>query len=365
VRTDELDYDLPDEAIAQTPADPRDSARLLVDTGAGTSPVDRSVADLASLLRTGDLLVVNDTRVLRARVAVRRTTGGGGEVLLLEEDGDGWWQALCRPSRKLAVGEIVTAQQGELEFEVGETLADGRRRVRPLLAGAPAAAGLLESLEVSGVAPLPPYITEVLDDPERYQTVFAERPASAAAPTAGLHLTPEVLEELAARGIQVVHVELVVGLDTFRPITADTVESHEIHSESYRVPPSTWEAVERTRASGGRVVAVGTTSVRALESAAATGELAGRTRLFITPGYGFRVVDVMMTNFHLPRSSLLAMIEAFVGARWRELYATALTRGYRFLSFGDAMLLEREGGDATPTTIEPGPTTPTPESSPA
>jgi S-adenosylmethionine:tRNA ribosyltransferase-isomerase len=363
VRTDELDYELPDEAIAQTPADPRDSARLLVDTGAGTSPVDRSVADLAALLRPGDLLVVNDTRVLPARVAVRRATGGGGEVLLLEEEDDGWWQALCRPSRKLAHGEVVAAQQGVLRFEVGDTLADGRRRVRPLLDGAPAGDRLLGALDVSGVAPLPPYITEVLADAERYQTVFAERPASAAAPTAGLHLTPEVFGELAERGVEIVHVELVVGLDTFRPITADTVEAHEIHSESYRVPQSSWEAVQRTHRDGGRVVAVGTTSVRALESAAATGELAGRTRLFVTPGFEFRVVDVMMTNFHLPRSSLLAMIEAFVGPRWRELYATALARGYRFLSFGDAMLLER-GSVPAETIAAPNAAATPPESSP-
>lgn len=370
MRTDDLDYDLPPEAIAQTPVEPRDRARLLVDTGAGTEPVDHCVSDLASLLRTGDLLVVNDTRVLPARVAVRRSTGGGGEVLLLEEaeqsepselpgrsSSSGWWQALCRPSRKLAVGDVVTAEHGGLSFQIGEALADGRRLVRPLLDGEAAGAGLLAALAESGVAPLPPYITETLDDAERYQTVFAQRPASAAAPTAGLHLSPEVLGEIAAKGIEFARVELVVGLDTFRPITSDTVEAHEIHSEWYSVPESTWSAVQRTRSAGGRVVAVGTTSVRALESVAASGRLVGRTRLFITPGFRFQVVDVLMTNFHLPRSSLLAMIEAFIGGRWRDMYRTALGRGYRFLSFGDAMLLERtELGTATTTSDETGTT---------
>ncbi|MHB1137383.1 MAG: tRNA preQ1(34) S-adenosylmethionine ribosyltransferase-isomerase QueA, partial [Microthrixaceae bacterium] len=343
VHTDELDYELPPEAIAQTPVEPRDAARLLVDLGPDVAPLDRAVADLAQLLRPGDVLVVNETRVLPARVAIRRSTGGSGEVLLLETHGDeGWWQALCRPSRKLRVGELVGAVDGALGFEVGEPLDDGRRLVRPVVEGdVVAGEALLGALDVSGVAPLPPYITEVLDDAERYQTVFSSRPASAAAPTAGLHLTPQVLEDLDAAGVQVQRVELVVGLDTFRPITTDTVEAHEIHSEWYRVPAATWGAVQAARAEGRRIVAVGTTTVRALESMASTGEEHGRTRLFITPGYEFRVVDVLMTNFHLPRSSLLAMIEAFVGRRWRTLYRTALDRGYRFLSFGDAMLLER------------------------
>lgn len=353
MRTDELDYDLPPEAIAQTPVEPRDTARLLVDTGADVAPVDRSVFDLPGLLGPGDLVVVNDTRVLPARVAIRRETGGGGEVLLLEERDGGWWEALCRPSRKLRVGELVRAQHGDLTFEIGETLDDGRRAVRPLLEGEPAAEQLLPALDVAGVAPLPPYITETLDDAERYQTVFAQRPASAAAPTAGLHLTRDLLAELAERHIELARVELVVGLDTFRPITTDTVEAHEIHSEWYQVPEATWAAVRRTQESGGRVVAIGTTSVRALESAAATGELQGRTRLFITPGFRFQVVDVLMTNFHLPRSSLLAMIEAFVGPRWRELYGTALRRGYRFLSFGDAMLLTRDTSSSATATATP------------
>ena len=338
MRTDELDYDLPEDRIAQTPVEPRDSARLLVDRGSGVELEDRVVRDLPSLIRPGDLVVLNDTRVLPARVAIRRECGGAGEVLLLEPVEDGWWQALCRPSRKLREGETFDAVDGDLRVEMGGELDGGRRLVRPLHDG-----DLVAALSRSGTAPLPPYISERLDDQERYQTVFAERPASAAAPTAGLHLTPDLLDAIRARGATIAHVELVVGLDTFRPISTDRVEDHDIHSEHYAVPAATWDAVHRTRAAGHRVIAVGTTSVRALESAAATGELSGRTRLFITPGYEFAVVDVMMTNFHLPRSSLLAMIEAFAGARWRELYATAVARGYRFLSFGDAMLLGRAG----------------------
>jgi S-adenosylmethionine:tRNA ribosyltransferase-isomerase len=337
MRTDELDYELPDAAIAQTPAEPRDAARLLVDRGADLEPADARVADLPDLLQRGDLVVVNDTRVLPARVQVTRAGGGAGEVLLLEETGDGWWRALCRPSRKMHPGEVVRSAIEGLAFELGEAEA-GTRLVRPLHDGP-----LTEVLEQVGTMPLPPYITRRLTDADRYQTVYADRPASAAAPTAGLHLTPAVLERVAQVGAQLARVELVVGLDTFRPIASERVEDHDIHSERYRVPPATVELLRSTRESGGRVVAVGTTSVRALETYAATGEAEGRTSLFITPGHEFALVEVLLTNFHLPRSSLLAMIQAFVGPRWRDLYAEALRRDYRFLSFGDAMLLERAG----------------------
>ncbi|MGB3412932.1 MAG: tRNA preQ1(34) S-adenosylmethionine ribosyltransferase-isomerase QueA [Microthrixaceae bacterium] len=338
MRTEDLDYDLPPELIAQTPNEPRDSARLLIDRGADAPPDDAVVRDLAEFLRPGDLLVVNETRVLPARVLINRRGGGGGEILLLEplDDDSNDWQALCRPSRKLKPGEIVTSKRGDLELEMGGNLEGGLRIVTPRPKG-----DLLEALDEAGVAPLPPYITTRLEDEERYQTVFAKRPASAAAPTAGLHLSAAVFDELGRLGVEVARLELVVGIDTFRPITTDLVEDHEIHSEWYRVPPETWDLVQETRARGGRIVAVGTTSVRALESAAKSGELQGRTRLFITPGFEFRVVDLLMTNFHLPKSSLLAMIEGFVGPRWRQLYSIAVERRYRFLSFGDAMLLNR------------------------
>lgn len=337
MRTDDLDYELPGSSIAQTPAEPRDSARLLVDAGAGVPPEDRVVRDLPSLVRPGDVVVLNETRVLPARVAVHRPGGGAGEVLLLEEREEGWWEALARPGRKLRPGDVVSSVAGSVRFEVGPDLPDGRKLVRPLAEG-----DLLDALAGAGEMPLPPYIHEPLEEPDRYQTVFAgERAASAAAPTAGLHLTPAVLDGLRAAGAVVCTVELVVGLDTFRPVTTEQLEDHVIHTERYEVPPATWDEVRAAADDGRRVLAVGTTCVRALESVASRGELAGRTDLFITPGYEYRVVDVLLTNFHLPRSSLLALVEAFVGPRWRDLYATAVDRGYRFLSFGDAMLLHR------------------------
>lgn len=345
--TSELDYELPEQAIAQTPAEPRDSARLLValDSGAGPDdPVDpvvrhHAVSDLPGLLRAGDLLVVNDTRVIPGRIPIRRPGGGGGEVLLLEEGPDGSWEALCRPSRRLPEGTVVSSVGGNLELRLGRDLGDGRRLVTPSAAGESCwEAGL----GADGKVPLPPYISTEPDDPERYQTVFSRRPGSVAAPTAGLHLTEDLMSALADAGIEIATVELMVGLDTFRPVSTERLEEHEIHSERFEVPEGTWDAVMRTRAGGGRVVAVGTTSVRALESRASGRGSRGRTDLFITPGHRFSVVDVLMTNFHLPRSSLLALLSAFVGDRWRDLYRTALAEGYRFLSFGDAMLVARQ-----------------------
>jgi S-adenosylmethionine:tRNA ribosyltransferase-isomerase len=355
VLTSDLDYPLPPEAVAQEPASPRDSARLLVDHGAGSAPGHMTVRDLPTLLEPGDLLVVNDTRVLRARVLVERSGGGAGEVLLLEpstEAGDGWWEALVRPSRKLRPGAVVRATSGSLQVELGEPLEGGRRLVRPVRPDGVGDHWLLDELDTSGQVPLPPYITAPLDDAERYQTVFSRRPASSAAPTAGLHLTEEVVAQCRAKGVELARVELVVGLDTFRPIEVDNVEDHPIHSEWYRVPDSTWDAVQSTRSAGGRVVAVGTTSVRSLESRAATGQADGRTSLFITPGFSYAVVDLLMTNFHLPRSSLLALVQAFVGERWHDLYGEALDAGYRFLSFGDASLLRRTDLRATGPAVE-------------
>lgn len=343
MRTDSLEYELPSRLIAQRPLDRRDDARLLVD-GGPTGPSHSHVRDLPALLDPGDLLVVNTTKVLPARVPVERPGGGSGEILLLEDRSAGWWEALCRPSRKLPPGVAVHSTGGALRFEMGEDLGDGRRLVRPIpTTGSQMGhdeSALLGALAEDGQMPLPPYIHESLADPERYQTTYAERPGSAAAPTAGLHLTPRVLDELRRCGVGVATVELVVGLDTFRPISTEYVEDHPIHCEHYRVPERTWHEVGTTRMRGGRVVAVGTTTTRALESVTHTGGLSGRTDLFITPGFGFRVVDRMMTNFHLPRSSLLAMVEAFVGPCWRDMYALAVAEEYRFLSFGDATLLD-------------------------
>ncbi len=324
---DDIDYELPVTAIAQSPLEPRDQARLLVDRG--HSVEHARIADLPALLRSGDLVVVNNTRVLPARLLVRRPSGGQAEILLLEEGDDQWWEALAKPSRKLAVGDHLTV--GPLTIEMGQDLGQGRRRVR-LEVGE---RDLHEVLAEVGTPPLPPYIEAVLDDPSRYQTVFADRPLSAAAPTAGLHFTDDVLAGLAAQGIAVASVELAVGLDTFRPVSVERLDDHVMHSEWYRVPDATAAAV----AAASRVVAIGTTTVRALESWAATGERSGRSDLFIRRPYPWRVVDVMLTNFHLPRSTLLCLVDGFVGDRWRDLYRTALSDGYRFLSFGDAMLL--------------------------
>ena len=334
VRLEDLDYNLDPALIAQVPMEPRDAARLLVDRGRD-EPDDRHVRDLPELLRPGDLVVVNDTRVIPARLRLRRATGGASEVLLLEprdaERRD--WEALIRPARKLPRGTVLFDEGGQAVVEIGTRTAAGDTFVVTVLGpGDP-----LTTIADHGEMPLPPYLHTTLEDPDRYQTVFAQEPGSAAAPTAGLHLTADVFAGLAARDIGWVAVELVVGLDTFAPITSEDPLTHRMHSERYRVPDESWAAGNDAR----RVVAVGTTSVRALESAAATGQLTGRTELFLHPGREPTVVDVLMTNFHLPRTTLLLMIEAFVGPRWRGLYAHAATCGYRFLSFGDAVLLDR------------------------
>jgi S-adenosylmethionine:tRNA ribosyltransferase-isomerase len=301
------------------------------------------VRDLPELLRAGDLLVLNETRVLPARLALHRATGGAAEVLLLEPlDGERRrWEALVRPARRLKPGEALVDAAGDAVVRMGERTAAGDTFEVELVAPPDGSLDALAVLDRVGEMPLPPYITERLADAERYQTVYAREPGSAAAPTAGLHLTTELLERLRGAGVESVTVELVVGLDTFQPIAADDPLAHRMHTERYRVPEATMARCRHVRRDGGRVVAVGTTAVRALESAAASGHLSGRTDLFIHRGFDWRLVDVLMTNFHLPRTTLLVMIDAFVGPRWRSLYAHALTGDYRFLSFGDAMLLDR------------------------
>jgi S-adenosylmethionine:tRNA ribosyltransferase-isomerase len=360
VETSAFDYELPPELIAQHPIEQRDAARLLVDRGPVELPDHRGVRDLPDLLAPGDLLVVNDTRVLPARLHLRKETGGAVEVLLLERlsaDPTDGWEALVRPSRKVPPGSVLSSARPEVAGGVGvevlDDLGEGRRRVRLIVVdpAAPAAesgsatalvsSGELDAITAMGEMPLPPYITAPLEAQERYQTVYASRPASAAAPTAGLHFTPELLDRVEQRGVDIANVELVVGLDTFRPILVADIADHRMHSEAYRVPAETWTAVERTKARGGNVIAVGTTAVRALESAAARNVLEGRTDLFIHGDHRFAIVDRLLTNFHLPKSSLLVLIDAFVGPHWRELYDEAVAERYRFLSFGDAMLLTR------------------------
>jgi S-adenosylmethionine:tRNA ribosyltransferase-isomerase len=301
-------------------------------------PEHRRVVELPSLLGEGDVLVLNTSRVVPARLHLRKRSGGAAEVLLLEPLADGpgsaggparKWTALVRPGRRLPPGTVL--YDGERPVvKVGDRMPDGARAVEALVGDS--------ELAGAGEVALPPYIRGRLQDPGRYQTVYAEQPGSVAAPTAGLHLTEDLLEECRRRGVKVVGLDLAVGLGTFRPLKVERAEDHTMHPERYAVPEATWQAVRGAR---GRVVAVGTTTVRALESAATTGLLEGRTGLYIRPGHEFSVVDVLMTNFHQPRSTLLLMLEAFCGPRWRELYQLALAEGYRFLSFGDAMVVGR------------------------
>jgi S-adenosylmethionine:tRNA ribosyltransferase-isomerase len=308
----ELDYDLPDELIAQHPAEPRDSARLLVYRRTTGAIEHRVVADLPELL-SDELVVVNDTRVVPGRLRLRRASGGAVEVLLLEAvDGAGTWEALARPSSRLRVGEELGP------VRLLEALGEGRWLIE--LDGEP-----------EGEAPLPPYIHEPLSDPARYQTVYARDSGSAAAPTAGLHFTSDLFERIRPE-----RVTLHVGLDTFRPVTTSRLEDHVLHGERYCVEPDAWERI----VDAPRVLAAGTTTVRVLETVVRTGELSGRTTLFVAPGFEFRRVDALLTNFHLPRSTLVALVMAFVGvAALREIYEVAVSERYRFYSFGDAMVV--------------------------
>lgn len=329
----DIDYDLPEAFIAQKPVEPRDSARLL--TYVNQQVQHMHVSDLDSLVGPGDVLVVNDTRVLPARIHLQRRTGGAAEVLLLEQKSDDGrhWEAMVKPARKLKDGEVLE-YFGKRVVRIGSRTESGDTFNIEITDEDPL--GLLQRI---GSMPLPPYIRGSLVDNERYQTIYSRRAASAAAPTAGLHFTPELLARIEAKGVKILHVELIVGLDTFKPISAENPLDHVIHTEYYNVSQEVLDAC----AAATRVITVGTTATRALESAATRGELSGRTNLFITPGYEWKLVDAMLTNFHLPRTSLLLMVESFVGAQWRELYQTAIEEKYRFLSFGDAMFIERAG----------------------
>ena len=313
MKSAELDYDLPPALIAQEPPPRRDDARLLVYDRATGGVAHRRVPDLPDEIGEDTLVVVNDTRVIPARLRLRRPGGGEAEVLLLEHTGeDSVWEGLARPSSRLCPGQRLGP------VELLEPLGDGRWRLR--LAGRP-----------EGETPLPPYIRRPVADPERYQTVYARVEGSAAAPTAGLHFTPELLGRL-----DVERVTLHVGLDTFRPVAADDLSEHELHGERYEVQADAWQRIRAAE----RVLAVGTTTVRALETLARGAPLRGRTELFVTPGFEFRRVDALMTNFHLPRSTLLALVMAFAGVEeTRRLYRIAIAERYRFYSFGDAMLI--------------------------
>jgi S-adenosylmethionine:tRNA ribosyltransferase-isomerase len=344
LKTSDFDYNLPESSIAQTPAEPRDSSRLLVlhrDTGEIEHRIFRDVSDY---LRVGDLLVLNQTRVIPARIYARKATGGRVEILLLRRRDDLTWEALVG-GKGLRVGKIIKVENGP-QAEIMEILDGSERLIK-----------FSEPIEPYfskvGNVPLPPYIHEKLNDPERYQTVYAREPGSAAAPTAGLHFTPRLLEELQVKGVKIAYVTLHVGLDTFAPVTEDNPEEHVIHTEWCELPQETADLINQTKKAGGRVVAVGTTSVRTLESAgigfrdsrlpsseSQISPFMGPTNLFILPGYQFHVVDAMITNFHLPKSTLLMLVSAFAGReKILETYEIAIREGYRFYSFGDAMII--------------------------
>lgn len=339
MKTIEFNYHLPPERIAQTPVEPRHSSRLLVLNRETGETEHKTFWDIQDYLQPNDLLVINQTRVIPARLAAHKLSGGKAEVLLLKRLDDRTWEAMVGGSR-LTVGKKIQINDGPL-CEVIEVLDGARRIVR-------FPETIDQQLDHIGEMPLPPYIHERLQDPDRYQTVYAETSGSAAAPTAGLHFTPELMKKVRAMGIQFAGVTLHVGLDTFAPVTEDTVEEHLIHTEWCELTPQVAQQIRDTKAKGGRVIAVGTTSVRTLESAgraASTEEIvvpiSGPTDLFILPGYEFKVVDVMITNFHLPKSTLLMLVSAFASKEHIfNAYQEAVEQQYRFFSFGDAMLIK-------------------------
>ncbi|MFQ6100546.1 MAG: tRNA preQ1(34) S-adenosylmethionine ribosyltransferase-isomerase QueA [Anaerolineae bacterium] len=349
MRTAEFDYELPPELIAQTPIEPRDASRLMVVDRRTGEIGHRRFFDLPEFLQPDDLLVHNESRVIPARLFARKPTGGKVEILLLPRGADDTWEALVG-GKRIRVGTRLMLLDGPDGLPTGaeaEVIGEGERGIRVLAFDRP----VLRLAEQVGVTPLPPYVHTPLEDAERYQTVYARTPGSAAAPTAGLHFTPELLHRLQGMGVQFAFVTLHIGLDTFRPVSEEHIEEHRMHTEYCSLKPEVAEQVNRAKLEGRRVVAVGTTSVRVLESAAAKAQglesksqtvqpFEGATGLFIYPGYEFHVVDVLITNFHLPRSTLLMLVTAFAGKELLDrAYAEAIQQRYRFYSFGDAMLI--------------------------
>ena len=339
MKTHDFWYDLPEELIAQTPLERRDGSRLIVLNRETGEIQHKHFYDVIDYLNPGDCLVMNDSRVLPARLMGHRPTGGVVEVLLLRDLGNKCWECLCKPGRKMQVGNEVIFGDGELTAVVREVREDGNRVVEFRYEGI-----FLEVLERLGKMPLPPYIKEELQDQERYQTVYSKVLGSAAAPTAGLHFTPELLEQIKAKGVNIGYVTLHVGLGTFRPVKEDEITDHEMHSEYCVISQETADLINRTKANGGRCICVGTTSCRTLESwAAEDGHMeakAGWTNIYIYPGYRFKVMDGLVTNFHLPESTLIMLVSAFAGREHvLAAYEEAVREKYRFFSFGDAMFL--------------------------
>ncbi len=343
---EQFTYDLPPERIAQEPVDRRSGARLL--DASDWCAVDRRVDDLPTLVGAGDLLVLNTTKVMPSRLLLQKASGGAAEVLLLDEEpdqdgecagqygglgsGEAFYRALVRPGRRLRAGTVLQVEGRDAVVVESEALGEERSRLVRVLDA--------RIVEQFGQVALPPYIHVPLADPDRYQTVYATSPGSVAAPTAGLHLTEELLQQCVRSGASIALLDLSIGIGTFRPVTAHKPDEHVMHPERYRVPAATMSMCSRAR----RVIAVGTSTLRALETVALTGELSGTTELFVHGEHDFKVVDLLFTNFHQPRSSLLMLVDSFYGPGWRDLYSWALRSSYRFLSFGDATLLGRGKG---------------------
>ena len=342
MNTADFDFDLPEELIAQTPLEKRDASRLLVvdkETGAFS---DQHFDQIIDQLQPGDALVMNNTRVLPARLyGIKPETGGHVELLLLKNTQGDDWEVLAKPAKRLRVGAQISFGDGRLTATVIEELEHGGRIVRFSYEGI-----FLEVLESLGEMPLPPYIHEKLADRERYQTVYAKENGSAAAPTAGLHFTEELLEQIAAKGVKLVYLTLHVGLGTFRPVSVDSLDDHEMHSEFYSLSEEAAQTLRQVKANGGRVIAVGTTSIRTLETIGSKfqGQIqadSGWTNIFIKPGYDWKIVDAFSTNFHLPKSTLVMLVSAFAGRSLTlEAYEHAIAERYRFFSFGDAMFIK-------------------------
>lgn len=349
MKTSDFFYDLPERLIAQTPIEPRDQSRMMVIDGVTGEREDRVFYELPKFLKKGDALVLNETKVIPARLlGIKEETGVPVEVLLLKRLNANEWETLVRPGRRLKKGTFVSFGDGLLRCEIGDTTDAGGRIVRFEYEGV-----FEELLDKLGEMPLPPYIHEKLEDQTRYQTVYAKQEGSAAAPTAGLHFTERVLDEIRAMGVEIIPVLLHVGLGTFRPVKSEDVEDHVMHTEYYEVTPEAARRINACRAAGGRVVCVGTTSVRTLETVAdEDGTIrpgSGMTQIFITPGVKIKAVDALLTNFHLPESTLLMLISAFIGRHTAlDAYADAVKKEYRFFSFGDCMFISRKKPNVTP-----------------